>query len=254
MPAHHDASRMRLLLLGGTAEAAALADALAGDRRFAVILSLAGRTAAPAPRRVETRCGGVGGAAGLARYLACARIGALIDATHPFARRMSDNAALACARTGVPRIALGRPPWRPVEGDDWHPVADEAAAARALPAGARAFIALGRQRLAAFAGRADAWFLIRVVDPPAAPLIAAPHQIIAARGPFALDSERALLQRHRITHLVARNSGGAGAYAKLAAARDLALPVLMIDRPPPPPGPLAGDVTALLAWLDALTG
>lgn len=243
----------RVLVLGGTAEAATLAKALAGHKGCEVVLSLAGRTADPQPVPVETRIGGFGGADGLGSYLAAERIDALVDATHPFARQISEHAAQACTNTGTPRLVLLRPPWEPVARDDWHHVASENGAAECLPASARAFLALGRQRLAPFATRADVWFLVRTVDPPDEPLLPGPHLTVTGRGPFEVDGERKLLETHRVSHLVARNSGGDGSYAKLEAARALALPVIMIDRPPPPAaGPVVPDVPSVLEWLGAL--
>ncbi|NND49742.1 MAG: cobalt-precorrin-6A reductase [Rhizobiales bacterium] len=244
----------RVLILGGTAEAVALAKALKSARRFDGILSLAGRTSTPVANQICSRIGGFGGAAGLGKYLAAEQIEAVIDATHPFATRISINAADACSSAGIPRIALLRHPWVSGPGDNWQHVKDEHHAARALPKNCRAFLAIGRQHIGAFAGRSDAWFLIRVVDPPEKSLLPGPHSTIAMRGPFAAESEIALLNEHAITHLVARNSGGTGASAKIPAARQLGLPVIMIDRPAPPPQPIVEDVAAALDWLTNLIG
>jgi precorrin-6A/cobalt-precorrin-6A reductase len=244
----------RVLILGGTAEANALAETLAEAGRREVIVSLAGRTAAPRSGPAPIRRGGFGGPEGLRAYLEAERISAVIDATHPFAGRISEHAARACAAAGVARVALSRPPWRAGTGDDWRGAAGGAGAAALLPPGARAFLALGRQRLEPFAARADVWFLIRVVDPPTAPLLPGPHLAITGRGPFAVEDERALITAHDITHLVARNSGGAGARAKLVAARELTVPVIMIARPPPPPEPVVETIASALAWLDAALG
>ena len=239
----------RVLILAGTSEAARLSRTLVREGRHDVVLSLAGRTSAPPPTGARLRIGGFGGAAGLAEYLAANAIEAVIDATHPFANTISRNAARACAELGVARIALDRPPWQAQPGDRWVPARDEADAAAQLPPQSRAFLALGRQRLKSFQIRNDIWYLIRVVDPPPEPLLKAPHHVIVARGPFALADELDVLDRHAITHVVARNSGGAGARAKLDAARARTLPVIIIDRPAPPPAPTAPDVPALHAWL-----
>jgi precorrin-6A/cobalt-precorrin-6A reductase len=237
---------MRVLILGGTTEASAIARALAGDQRFAPVLSLAGRTRAPVPPPIPWRVGGFGGADGLAAWLREERIAALIDATHPFAAQIKANAARAAAMAGVPRIAVLRPAWQPQPGDLWTEAADMAGAFAAIGrAPRRVFLAIGRQELGAF-GPPHA-YLIRSVDPPDAPPPGA--TIITARGPFAEDAERALLRDHRIDMLVTKNAGGDATAAKLAAARALRLPVIMVARPAPPEPPLVPDAAGALAWL-----
>lgn len=238
----------RILILGGTTEAAALAGTLATRPDLEVTTSLAGRTRRPAALPGRLRTGGFGGPAGLAGYLAAQGIDALVDATHPFAARISANAVEACRLRPTPSLALVRPPWEPQPGDCWTRVPDLPAAAAAVPPGARVLLAVGRQDLGPFAGRADAWFLIRSVEPPDAPL-PPDHAILTARGPFRVADEMALLTTHRISILVAKNSGGND--AKLDAARRLGLPVLLVSRPPPPPGDRAATVAEALAWLDA---
>lgn len=225
-------------MLGGTSEAAALARRLAHLDGLETIVSFAGRTEAPelpeTGARIETRIGGFGGTAAMASYLAENAIDIIVDATHPFATGISANAVEAAAVAGIPSLRLDRPPWTPGPGDNWRIVDDEGEAAALLPAGARAFLALGAQRVAAFDSRQDVFRVARVVDrPPASPL-AGPHLVVTGRGPFDLASELALLREHAITHIVARNSGGEGARAKLLAARELCLPVIMIRRPPAP--------------------
>lgn len=234
----------RVLLLAGTAEARALAERLRDARGIRLTASLAGVTADPAPIAAETRRGGFGGAEGLAGYLRAEAVAAVIDATHPFSARMAGNAARACAATGTPRLRLIRPPWAPV--GDWRRLPDLAAAAAALPPGAHALLTTGRKQTAPFAARHDVRFLLRVIEP----VTGLPAQIdqLAARPPFTLESELALMQDRRITHLVSKNSGGAGR-AKLDAAAQLGLPILMVERPAPPPGPQAATVDAALAWL-----
>ncbi len=244
--------RHSVLILGGTAEAAALAAALAGDDRFAVTTSLAGRTRRPAAVAGAVRTGGFGGVDGLAAFLRAEGIAAVVDATHPFAETISRNAALACAEAGVARLRLSRPPWSPVAGDRWTSVDSLAEAAGLLPEhGRRAFLALGARRLAPFEGRRGVWYLIRTVEPPETPPIRAAHAVTVGRGPFSESAEIALLQRHRIDVLVARNSGGEASYAKIAAARRLGIPVLLVARPPDPPGPRAESVAETLAWLES---
>jgi precorrin-6A/cobalt-precorrin-6A reductase len=237
---------MRVLILGGTTEASAIAAALAGDARFAPVLSLAGRTRAPATPQIPWRVGGFGGAEGLAEHLRTERVAALIDATHPFAARMKANAVRAAAMAGVPRVAVLRPAWEARAGDIWRHVADMGQAFAALgPTPRRVFLSIGRQELAAF-GPPHA-YLIRSVDPP--DRVPPNATAITARGPFTEGAERALLIAHRIEVLVTKNAGGVATMAKLAAARDLGLPVVMVARPAPPEPPVVSDAAGALAWL-----
>lgn len=247
----------QLLILGGTGEARALAELVvaAFGPRLRVVTSLAGRTAEPVPVAGEVRRGGFGGAAGLAAHLRDARVDLLIDATHPFARRISDNAAQAARAASVPRLALVRPAWQKQAGDRWIEVADAAAAAAALrPPWRRVWLTVGVGDLPAFAGLPHIWFLVRRVDAPPSPLPLADHHLVIGRGPFALDDERRLLADHRIDVLACRASGGPATEAKLVAAREAGLPVVMIARPPPPPGPSAGSPAEALAWLRSALG
>jgi precorrin-6A/cobalt-precorrin-6A reductase len=241
----------RILILGGTTEARQLAGRLAARPDLAVTLSLAGRTAAPAPQPVPVRVGGFGGAAGLAAWLRAQAIDLLIDATHPYAARMSVNAAEAAARAEVALIALDRPAWVPSAGDRWTVVPDMPAAVQALGDAPRgAFLALGRNELAPFVAAPQHFYLIRSVD-PVEPQLAVPHAAyLTGRGPFDEAGERELLARHRIDVIVAKNSGGAATYGKLAAARSLGLAVIMLARPVRPPVPAAASVEEVLARLD----
>ncbi|WP_441248901.1 cobalt-precorrin-6A reductase [Kitasatospora sp. McL0602] len=244
--AHH------VLILGGTTEARRLAAELAADPALEVTSSLAGRVAEPRLPAGEVRIGGFGGASGLAAWLREQHVDALIDATHPFAEVISRNAALAAAETHVPLLALRRPSWVPVPGDDWHPVGSLHEAAAALPGlGSRVFLTTGRLGLSAFAGLTELFFLARSVDAPEAPM--PPRtEVLLDRGPFTLDGERAVLREHRIDVLVTKDSGGAATAPKLTAARELGLPVVVVRRPTPPAGlPEAPDVAAAVAWLTA---
>lgn len=239
----------RILLLGGTTEASGLARALAGAAVDAVF-SYAGRTEAPVAQPLPTRVGGFGGPEGLARYLTAERISHIVDATHPFAARMSLNAIHAAEVTGTPLVALERPAWTPGPDDDWQSVADVAGAVAALPdAPARIFLAIGKQTLDPFAARPQHHYLLRLVDPPAAPLPLPDATAVIARGPFSEAGDRALLVDHRITHIVAKNAGGAGAEAKLKAARTLRIPVILIERPALPERPVLATVEAVMAWI-----
>jgi precorrin-6A/cobalt-precorrin-6A reductase len=239
---------MRVLILAGTSEAVALVEACAG-RGLEVISSLAGRTAAPTPLPGAVRVGGFGGAAGLERFLRAQAIDRLIDASHPFAAQIGRHAAAACSAAGVPRLRLLRPPWPRRPDDRWHEVSTLAEAARLLPElGQRAFLTVGHRELAAFAGVPGVRFLVRTIEPPA--YLPLPEALcLQARGPFALPDEVVLLRAHRIDVLVTKASGGDATYAKLAAARALGLPVIMLRRPAPPAGPVVGSVALALAWL-----
>ncbi|MFD7548172.1 cobalt-precorrin-6A reductase [Streptomyces sp. NPDC059578] len=231
---------MHVLVLGGTAEARRLAALLVGSAPdLRVTSSLAGRVAAPRLPPGEVRIGGFGGTDGLAAWLVRERVDVLVDATHPFAERMSANAVGAAAATGVPLVVLRRPGWRPVDGDDWHPVDSLAGAAALLPTlGARVFLTTGRMGLAAFTGTAELdrlWFLVRSVDPPEPPVPPRMH-VLLDRGPFVLDDERALLAAHRVDVLVTKDSGGPATAPKLTAAREARVPVVIVRRPPVPAG------------------
>lgn len=238
----------RVLVLGGTTEASRLAQALA-DARVDAIFSYAGRTESPLPQPLPVRIGGFGGVDGLRAWLLAQQISHVVDATHPFAAQMSRNAVAACAATGVPLLALERPAWQVQAGDHWRHVADMDAAVRALPdAPARIFLAIGRQHLVPFLAQVQHWFLLRLMDASVA-LPPERGHIVLARGPFSEAGDSALLQQHRITHIVAKNSGGSGAEAKLSAARALGLPVILIDRPAIPPRPAVARVDEVLQWI-----
>jgi precorrin-6A/cobalt-precorrin-6A reductase len=245
----------RVLILGGTAEARQLAERLASRSGLDVTLSLAGRTAAPARQPVPVRSGGFGGAAGLADYLIGERIGALIDATHPYASVISANAVAAAREANVPLVALRRSPWIAVAGDRWIEVSDAAEAVRALgPSPRRVFVALGRQELAPFARAPQHRYLIRSVDPVDPPLPLPHVTYVTARGPFSEAEDRALMSAHQIDVVVAKNSGGAATYGKIAAARALGIEVVMLRRPHAPEAPAVDRIEDAVAWLDhALT-
>ncbi|WP_411151307.1 cobalt-precorrin-6A reductase [Streptomyces sp. A30] len=243
MPSH-------VLILGGTAEARELAAVLAARRGPRVTTSLAGRVARPGVIAGDVRIGGFGGAEGLADWLREQRVDALVDATHPFAAGITANAAAAAAATGVPAVVLHRPAWQAGPDDRWHTVASLDTAADLLPSlGRRVFLTTGRLGLAAFAHLTDLHFVVRSVELPDPPM--PPHtEVLLARGPFTVADESALLYDHCIDVLVTKDSGGEATSAKLTAARHLALPVVIVARPPLPHGvTTVPDVAAALAWL-----
>jgi precorrin-6A/cobalt-precorrin-6A reductase len=242
---------MRILILGGTTEARQLGENLAGRPGLAVTLSLAGRTARPVRQGVPTRVGGFGGPQGLANYLDAERIDALIDATHPYAANISASAVLAAARTEVRFLALRRPAWEKVPGDDWTEVADAEAAAAALGAEPRrVFLALGRNDIRPFERAPQHRYLVRSVDPVDPPLAVPSAAYIVARGPFMQADERELLASHQIEIIVCKNSGGPAAYGKIAAARELGVGVVMLRRPASPDVPAVETIEEAVSWLD----
>lgn len=240
---------MRVLLLGGTTEASRMAEALA-KAGIDAVFSYAGRTTAPVAQPLPTRIGGFGGVAGLATYLDAKKITHVVDATHPFAAGMSKNASEACGQAGVPLIRLERAAWMPEAGDDWHAFSAVEDIPAALPdAPARVFLAIGKQQIGLFAAKPQHHYLLRLVDAPEGALLLPNAKVVQARGPFDVAGDIALMQEHEITHVVAKNSGGAGARAKLDAARSLGLPVLMAARPALPDDVIASSVGEVMRWL-----
>ncbi|WP_097194007.1 cobalt-precorrin-6A reductase [Blastococcus aggregatus] len=242
----------RVLVLGGTGEARRLAGALVAEG-VEVVSSLAGRVADPVLPPGEVRIGGFGGAAGLAAWLGANPVGAVVDATHPFATTMTASAAEACAVTGHPLLRLQRPGWTAQPGDDWRWVDTLEEAAAAVQGFGSVFLTTGRQGLGAFAGL-TARCLVRSVDPPASPLPGR-TSVVLARGPFSVDDERALLREHAVDVVVTKDSGGHMTAAKLTAARELGVPVVLVRRPPLPPGvPVVVTVDDALSWVRAGPG
>jgi len=242
--------RLRVLILGGTADANRLAEAVARNAAIDAVLSYAGRTDNPTPPPIRWRVGGFGGIDGLQNYLRAERIDRVVDATHPFAAQMSAHAVAACATANVPLLALERAPWQRQPGDHWIEVDDLDAAAVALgSAPRRVFLGIGRMHLKTFAAHPQHAYLVRLVDPPRAPLPLPDAEVIVARGPFDRAADRAMLSRHRIDIVVAKNAGGDAASAKIDAARDLALPVVMVRRPFVPARATADSVAEVMRWL-----
>lgn len=241
----------RILILGGTTEARQLAAKLAMRGDLDINLSLAGRTENPVEQPVPVRVGGFGGAQGLAGWLAGHKTDLLIDATHPYAARISANAAEAARIASVPIFALRRAGWEPVEGDRWTLVDDAEEAVGALGnKPCRVFLALGRQEVAAFETAPQHAYVIRSVDPIEPPLGVPDATYILARGPFREADERALLEAQKIDVIVAKNSGGQATYGKIAAARELGINVILFRRPHLPDVPSAPSVSAMAEMVD----
>ncbi|MEP1011237.1 MAG: cobalt-precorrin-6A reductase [Paracoccaceae bacterium] len=238
-----------LLVLGGTTEATALCQRLAEDGITGTV-SFAGRVKRPVRQPLPQRVGGFGGVEGLVDFLRVEGISHVIDATHPFAAQMSTNAIGACAQVNIPLMALTRTPWHTQSGDQWTNVPDIAAAVQALKGTPkRVMLAVGRMHLAEFAPNSQHFYLLRLVDPPAVDLPFPRHAVVVERGPFSIDADLDLMKAHDIDLVVSKNSGGVGAYAKIAAARTLGLPVVMIDRPSIPKRLEAHSVEAVMDWL-----
>jgi precorrin-6A/cobalt-precorrin-6A reductase len=243
---------MRVLLLGGSTEASGLAMALASDPRFDVVLSLAGRTAAPRAQPTQTRSGGFGGVGGLVRYLQSEGITILLDATHPFATQMSRNAIEGALIARIPLLAVERPPWEKQSGDRWIEVQDIPSGVRALGSEARrVFCGIGSLALRDLQAARQHSYIIRLIDAPPLPLQLPNITLIRARGPFSAENDIRLFQEHRIEVILAKNSGGSATVSKIAAARALALPVIMVERPLIPPRPKVATVKEALIWLDS---
>ena len=238
-----------LLILGGTAEASTLAQIIA-KTDIKARLSYAGRVDRPRPQPIEKRIGGFGGVDGLVAYLRAEQITHVVDATHPFAAKMSLNAVQACSKLEIPLLALSRPAWTQTQGDNWDFVPDLKSAAQSLDQPARrVMLAIGRQHLPLFYRQPQHTYLLRLVDAPQTPLDFPQHILNISRGPFTTAADTALLRAHNIDLIVAKNSGGKGAYAKIEAARDLGLPVIMVSRPHLPDRSETHQPEAVLEWL-----
>ena len=245
------AEARKILILGGTAEARQLAvrgtEALPAD--VDIISSYAGRTRRPTDPPGTVREGGFGGADGLAAYLDGEAITLVVDATHPFAANISRHAALACARIGVPRLMLTRPAWRMPNGAQWTAVGDMNGAGEALTSPARrVFLSTGSQGIEAFANRPDLWFLVRLIAAPETPPPLVHHAVVTGRPPYGLAAERDLMAAHDIDTLVSKASGGP-LPAKITAAAEQGIPIILVEPPPPPDGEQAGTIDAALSWI-----
>lgn len=242
-----------VLILSGTGEGRALAAALESEGGIEFESSLAGRTRTPTPPPGPHRIGGFGGIEGLRRYLVERSVRALVDATHPFARQITANAVVACEVAGVPRLRLSRPSWTERPGDHWIRVntMEEAAARTRMSHSTTPFLTVGRLELPAFHEVRGA--VVRTIDRPE-PMPPDPKALILDRGPFTLEGEIALMRDHGVDLLVTKESGGGATASKLDAARALGIPVLLVARPPDPPGPIARNVGEALDWIRRTLG
>ena len=242
----------RLLILGGTSEARLLAKQTLAThgQNLDVITSWAGRTGRAPDVAGRTRAGGFGGTAGLVEYIKTETINMVVDATHPFAEAISDHAYDACVIAGVPRLLVARPPWHMPPNTKWIEVENIPAAAEALARFARrAFLSTGKQTVDAFTDVENVWFLVRLIDPPSEPLALTNYEVTCGRPPFSLTDEKELFQEHNIDTLVSKSSGGE-VPAKIIAAVEMQLPVVLIAPPPPPPGNRVTSVADALAWIE----
>lgn len=237
---------MTLLLLGGTGEAREIAAHL---RRQDAVISLAGATRNPQAQPLPTRVGGFGGAAGFRRYLEGAGITAVLDATHPFAARITARTALICGEMGVPFMQFLRPPWTPEPDDNWVGIETEAEAAAYIPRGSTVFLGTGRQTLAQFANLAGCEVICRQIDPPQQPFPFPGGRFLVGRPPFSVEDEEALFRDLGVDYLVVKNAGGAPSRTKLTAARNLRIPVLMLARPPQGDWPVVDTIEDALEWV-----
>ncbi len=242
---------MTVLLLAGTGEAKVLAQALA-DRKLAAIASLAGATRMPAPLALPTRTGGFGGDEGFRAYLKDSGISAVLDATHPFAHRISLRTARICAEENIPYCQLLRAPWEPSAQDDWTMLADETEAAHHIPPGSTVFLATGRQTLHRFANLGTCRLICRQIDPPDGPFPFANGEYLVGRPPFSQEDEYTLFKRLGVDWLVSKNAGGDTPFTKFLAARRLGIRVAMVARPTQPDAPRVDTVAQALDWVAQL--
>ncbi|GJD16470.1 precorrin-6x reductase CbiJ [Rivularia sp. IAM M-261] len=244
-----------LLILGGTGDASELAAIAYTIPNLKVKVSLAGRTSQPGEVPGIVRIGGFGGIDGLINYLRTEQIDLLIDATHPFASQISWNAAAAVKEVGIPSLMLIRPAWEKNKGDNWIEVESVETAANILPSlSKRVFLTIGRQQLAPFANLDNIWFLMRAIDPPSPGIPLPSGKLILARGPFSLQDEKKLLLEYEIDTIVSKNSGGGATYAKIIAARELGIKVVMVQRAVMPEGEKTACVEDAMAWLVSKLG
>lgn len=240
---------LKILILGGTQEASELAKKAANLTSIEVKISLAGRTSQAAASK-NLRIGGFGGVTGLIEYLESEKIDLLIDATHPFAAKISQNAAIAAENLGIPRLMLIRQQWEAIQGDEWIEVENIKSAVEILPSlSKRVFLTIGRQEVTAFSQLENIWFLMRSIEKPSSDIVLSKGLLLLERGPFDKDLEKQLLDKHNIDTVVSKNSGGDATYAKIIAARELGIKVVMVKRPMLPEGEWVEYVESALKWI-----
>lgn len=242
-------SERRVLLLAGTAEAREIALALSRKRDIYAVASLAGATRQSRPLALPTRIGGFGGEEGQEKFLREQAITHVIDATHPFASRISHRSAALCARLGLPYLQVLRPGWTPVEGDRWTMIDREEDAAGLISPGTTVFLATGRQTLDSFANLSECKLYCRQIDPPEGPFPFPNGAFLVGKPPFPVGDEMALFKRLRIDWLVVKDAGGEASATKLIAARRLGVPVLIIRRPEQPQAERVETAAEAMAWL-----
>ncbi len=240
---------MRILLLAGTGEAKTLAMRIVAGGHT-VMASLAGATRAPAPLPCDMRIGGFGGREGFIRYINAFQPDLVVDATHPFAARITARTAMICQQLDIPYILLSRPPWQPDPARAIHEVASVDAARPMIVRATRLFLATGRQTLEDFSGFMDCTLICRQIDPPDGPFPFPNGKFLIGRPPFSVEDEKALFQRERIDWLIVKNAGGAASYSKIEAAAQLGIPVIMLARPTLPDAPVASTVDEVMEWVD----
>ena len=239
---------MSVLVLCGTREGRDIAQSLQ-SRGHDVLASFAQMPRAPVADGIRVRIGGFGGADGFRACLRREQVTCVVDATHPFARKIGARSAALCAGAGIAYCRVLRPAWTPEAGDTWHSIADESAAADVIPDGATVFVATGRGTLDHYANLRGRYLIVRQIDPPDMPFIFENGEYLMGKPPFSVFDERKLFEKRKVDWLIVRNAGGAASRSKLFAARALGLPVAMIARPDAPEAPCVQTVAQTLAWV-----
>lgn len=238
-----------ILILGGTSEARDLS-ILVRKENIKAVISYAGVVKKIAKQPLPKRTGGFGGADGLAEYIINEKITHLIDATHPFANTISENAILAAKKTGVLFTTLERDPWEPEAGDHWTTVKTIESAINLLNGPPeRVFLAIGRQEIKGFFRNRHHFYLLRMIEDTPINFEIPDFEVIHDKGPFKYEADKQILLKYNITKIISKNSGGSGSRAKIEAARDLNIPVIMIERPSVSPRSIFNNPDEVLKWI-----